>query len=84
MKGQVTFTNLIAATITLLMYFMFALPVLTPIIEDAVVYQNAHPTSFSDAVILLMYAVPFILLIGIIMTILSYAMPQREGTGGRY
>jgi len=81
MKGQITFTNLLASVITFLMYFMFALPVLNPIIDDAVAFQTAHPTSFSDAIILFMYAVPFILLLAIIVTVMNYAIPQREGAG---
>jgi len=84
MKGQITFTNLLAMLITLLMYFLFALPVLTPVIDEAVAYQELHPSMFSDGVILLMYGIPLILLLGIIMTIISYASPQREGTMGRY
>jgi ABC-type methionine transport system permease subunit len=77
-RGQVTFTNMIAVLITLILYFKFCLPLLTPLIEDGVVAVEASPNDFTDITVALMYSVPFLLLLSIVLTALNYAIPQTE------
>jgi hypothetical protein len=79
MKGQVTFVNLLGVFITLIIYFIVVIPVLQPMVDTAVAYYTAHPSSYSDVEIALLYMLPFIILVAIIMTALNYAIPQREG-----
>ena len=79
MKGQVTFVNLLGVFITLIIYFLVVIPVLQPLIDDAVTYYTENPSSYSDVEIALLYMLPFIILVAIVMTALHYAIPQREG-----
>jgi hypothetical protein len=83
-KGQITFTNLIAVLMTLIIYFAF-LPVLQPII-DATVADLDATTTYGQLTISLMYLTPFVILLSIILTAINYANPRREGYygGGGY
>lgn len=78
-KGQFSLVNLIGVFISLLVYFLFVVPVLTPILDDSAVYQQANPNQFTPAVIALQYALPFFILLMIVITALHYAIPTREG-----
>jgi len=78
-KGQVTITNLIALVITFLLYFILAVPLLTPLIDDVVTELEANPNEFTAVTVMLLYIVPFLILLMILITGLNYAIPQREG-----
>lgn len=77
-KGQITFTNLISVAITLILYFKLVLPLLSPIIAQGVIDVSATPNDFTDVTVALMYALPFLLLLAIVLTALNYAIPQTE------
>jgi hypothetical protein len=78
-KGQVTITNLIALVVTFLIYFIVAVPLLTPLIDDVVADLEASPNEFTSVTVMLLYIVPFLLLLMILITGINYAVPQREG-----
>jgi len=78
MKGQVTFVNLIAVVITLIVYFMF-IPILQPMIDSTAVYLNSDPNSTTPILIVMLDFLPFILLLSIVLTAINYAVPKREG-----
>lgn len=78
-EGQVTFTNLLGIVITLIVFFVFAIPVLTPLISVAVSSVSEEPNQFTGVMVTLLYAIPFVLLLAIIITALNYAIPVREG-----
>lgn len=77
-KGQVTITNLIGVFITLILYFKLVMPLLSPIIAAGVLDVQASPNDFTDITVALMYAIPFLLLLSIVLTAINYAIPQQE------
>lgn len=81
-RGQVTITNLIGILIALILYFKLMLPLLSPMIEDAVTDIRASPNDFTDIMVALLYAVPFLLLLAIVLTAINYAIPQTQS--GQY
>jgi peptidoglycan biosynthesis protein MviN/MurJ (putative lipid II flippase) len=81
-RGQVTIVNLIGVLITLVLYFKLVTPLLSPMIADAVEDLEADPNDFTDITVALLYAVPFLLLLSIVLTAINYAIPQTENRGG--
>lgn len=88
-KGQVTFVNLMAIVITLIVFFNL-LPVLQGFIDKSAFCLNGGvgsgcptppltPNDQTSTIITLMHISPFMVLLGIIITILIYANPRREG-----
>lgn len=81
MKGQITFTNLIGIMITILIYTTVAYPILEPLISDTVTDMQSDPNEYTAINVMLLQLVPFILLLGIIITALNYATPRIEDRG---
>ncbi len=77
-KGQMTITNIMAVIMGLVIFFIL-LPVLEDFIAVQVAYETAHPTSTSDLLITLMNLTPLFVLMGILITAITYGSPQREG-----
>lgn len=79
MKGQTTIVNLIMILVALFLYFAF-IPVISPMIESTADYLEMNTTNeFADITIVLLYMIPFILLLVILLTAFHYAVPRREG-----
>lgn len=78
MKGQITFTNLLALFITLIVYFVLA-PVVDTIIEATVTDLESDPNEYTSLIVMLMRLSLSIILLAIIITAINYASPQREG-----
>lgn len=78
MKGQITLTNFIAIFVTFIFY-MTLVPVLNPMIDTLVSTLESTPNELTPAVILLVRLFPFVLLLGIVLTVLNYSIPRREG-----
>jgi hypothetical protein len=77
-KGQITLVNLFGFFITIIVY-----AILAPMINDAtlpvVAYFQANPNPVSPTIILLIQMLSFVILLAIIMSALSQAIPRREG-----
>jgi len=83
MKGQVTFINLIAIAVTLIVY-MAILPVINSFIDTTVSDLLLSPNQYTTVLVAMLYLVPFLLLLMIILSGLNMAIPRREGFGGAY
>lgn len=81
MKGQVTMINLMALVITIIVY-MALLPVINGFIDTTVVELQSNPTQYTNIQVIMLYLMPFLLLLMIILTGFNYAIPRREGFGG--
>jgi len=78
MKGQVTMANFLAIFVTFLLY-MVLIPVLNPMIDTLVINLSLNPNDMTPATIMIVRLFPFVLLLGIVLTVLNYAIPRREG-----
>jgi hypothetical protein len=62
---------------------IFVYAILAPIINDAitpvVTYFESNPNDVTPAIVMLLQLTPFALLLGIVLSILNQAVPQREG-----
>ena len=76
MKGQITVNNLVMLFITLLLYLLCFVPVITPIINSTVLYLNTSPNSMTPLITTLLYLVPFFFLLAIVMTAFNWATPS--------
>lgn len=81
MKGQVTFINLLAIVVTIIVY-MALLPVINNFIDNTVVDLEASPNEYTTIQVALLYLTPFLILLMIILSGLNMAIPRREGFGG--
>ena len=77
-KGQVTLTNLLAIVITIMLYTIM-MPVIGPMIDAAATKMLLNPNDMTQPTIMVMYMMPFILILAIALTALNYAIPRREG-----
>ena len=77
MKGQMTFVNLIAVFITLIIFFVMA-PVLDTIIETTITALEQNPNEYTPLIAIACRLSIFIILLSIILTALNYAVPHRE------
>lgn len=78
MKGQITLSNFIAVFVTFILY-MVMVPVLNPMIDTLVAKLLVTPNDMTPAIVMLVRLFPFVLLLGIVLTVLNYAIPKREG-----
>jgi len=56
---------------------MAMLPAITPLIDQTVATLQENPNEITPVLVRLLYAVPFILLVAIVLTALNWAMPRR-------
>jgi len=78
--GQITVLNLIMVLITLFLYFAFV-PVIEPMIQDTITYLETNSSNpYTPIISVMLYMVPFMLLLVIVVTAFNYAIPRREGT----
>lgn len=80
MKGQITPINFMILLATVIIY-MALLPVLNIFIDSTVATLDETPNEFTPMTILMLYAIPFVMLLAIVLTIFQYAIPRREGEG---
>jgi len=78
MKGQIQFTNLLILFITVIV-LIFLVPILQQAADQSATALNENPNPQTSFTIMLMYLLPAALFIGIILTIMNYAIPKREG-----
>lgn len=81
MKGQITFINLIAIVVTIIVYAAL-LPVINTFIDTTVAELLLSPNEYTTVLISMLYLVPFLLLLMIVLSGLNMAIPRREGFGG--
>lgn len=79
MKGQLTFATLIGYVALFILYFVFVVPVLDPLIATFVADQLASPNAYTPLMVTLAYLIPFIILVAMVVGIFQYAIPKREG-----
>ncbi len=78
LKGQITLVNFLAIFVTFILY-MVLVPVLNPMIDTLVVSLESDPNDITPAIVMLLRIMPFVLLLGIVLTTFNYAIPRREG-----
>lgn len=82
MRGQITIINLIGLFIALVLYFAL-LPALNAIADQAVADISVTPNQFTSLTITLIYAIPFFILVAIVLTAMNYAIPGRYGVASK-
>ena len=77
MRGQFSLTNIIGVFLGLVVYLLVALPILNPMILQAVADFNLAPNAYTPLEVALLELVPFFMLLGIIVTIFRYAVGEH-------
>jgi len=77
-SAQITFSNLVALVMTLLVFFLFA-PILDTFIEDTITDLEVAPNEYTPMISALMRISLFVLLLAILITAINQANPRREG-----
>lgn len=77
-KGQMTIHNIMAVVMGLIIFFIL-LPILDDFITTTEAYLLLHPSSMSPLIITVMHLSPLFVLLGILITAITYGSPSREG-----
>ena len=77
MKGQITLSTLIVITVVLLL-FLVLVPLINSSINTSTALLEAAPNDATDITVAVMYLIPFVIALGIILTILNQASPRIE------
>lgn len=77
MKGQITLSTLIVITVVLLL-FLRLVPLINSSINTSAAQLEAAPNTGTDITVAVLYLVPFVIVLGIILTILNQANPRIE------
>ena len=81
MKGQLTAVNLVAVFISLIVYVAI-LPTLQSSVDTGVAALLLSPNPYTGITVLFLRLFPFFVILGIVLTAISYANPHREGVPG--
>ena len=77
--AQMTFTNLVVICVVLLMYLQFAPYLLTPSINSFVASEANDTNPMAPAMIAFAQAIPFLMLLAIIVGAFIVATPRWQG-----
>jgi len=77
MKGQITLSTLIVVVVVLLL-FLVLVPLINSSINTSTAKLEAEPNAGTDITVAVMYLIPFVIVLGIILTILNQANPRIE------
>ena len=83
MKGQISFTNLIVIAIVLLLWLIMVPAIMTPSINAFVLAEAGDTNPMAPAMISIAQAIPFLMLLAIIIGAFIIAVP-RQWQGGGY
>lgn len=78
MKGQITLSTLIVIVVVLLV-FLVLVPLINSSINTSVAQLEASANDGTEITVAVMYLIPFVIVVGIILTILNQANPRIEG-----
>lgn len=84
MKGQITIPTLLGYLIVFIIYFTFAIPVMSPLIDGFVTDSLASPDEFTPILVSIAQLTPVLLLLAIVASLINSAIPRREGMPGGY
>ena len=79
-KGQITLISLLVFLVVFFLYLTLVPTLINNFITPTVaaIKAGAVPGDFSDVIIVLIQLIPLWLLIAIFLSVISYAIPQRE------
>ena len=81
LKGQITFVTLIVFLIVFFFYLVLVPTLVANFINPTVVslQASAVPGDFTSVLVVLIQLIPLWMLIGIFLSVIMYAVPQRQG-----
>jgi predicted Kef-type K+ transport protein len=82
MKGQITLSSLIVIVVVLLL-FLVLVPLINGMINTSTAALEAAPNDSTEITVAVMYLIPFVIALGIILTVLNQASPRIEGRARR-
>jgi len=80
-KAQMTFTNLIVIAVVLFLYLNFVPVLITPSINAFVALEAADTNPLAPAMIAFAQAIPFLMLVAIIVGAFIISVPRWQGGG---
>lgn len=80
-KGQITLISLLVFLVVFFLYLVLVPTLVQSFINPTVADLNTHkvPGDFTDVLVVLIQLIPLWLLVAIFLSVISYAIPQREG-----
>lgn len=81
MKGQITLINMLMILAAFLTAIIL-IPPLQEVIDITVTELEANPNSMTSTIVLLLRAIPFVLILVVMLGALRFANPRVEQVGG--